>query len=453
MRTDIIKNVKNSRIAVLGAGKSGQSIASLLAGHGAHVLLSESRCSREYNEIAASLRGQSIEIETGGHSKKVYECDWLVLSPGIALTHPVADAFIKNGKPVYGELEAAFWFCRVPVIAVTGSNGKTTTTALIGQMLRDYGIHTAVCGNIGIPFSACVQNMDEGWIVLEVSSFQLETIKTFHSNISVFLNLTPDHLDRHGNMEEYGRLKSRIFENHTESDHLIYWSEDSAVHDLISRAKSKTSGYGSKKSVENDAWVENGKIVIKADSCVKTLAALKDLTLKGEHNALNAMAAALAAFKCGVSAESVSKTLKSFKGLPHRMEIVCERRGILWVNDSKATNVDSVWYALGGYERPVLLIMGGRDKDSDFSRLIPRIEGKVKTLILLGEAAGKILNQLTGYVPVHVVASMFDAVQLADELSEPEDVVLLSPACASFDMFKNYEDRGDQFKKHVKALI
>jgi len=445
--------VKGKKITVLGGGRSGLAAARLLNRQGAAVFLSESRREEDVAEAAGRLEQAQIAFETGGHTHAVYEADLMVVSPGIAVDSDILKQAKRMGIPVYSELEIAGWFCKSPIIAVTGSNGKTTTTSLIGRIFQDAGIPTVVAGNIGTAFSDFADQVPpEGMVVLEVSSFQLETIHEFHPNVAVFLNLTPDHLDRHETMETYGRMKARIFENQEASDILVYNGLDIRVSRLAKQARGRRAVFGIETAGNACAYMENWQLVLKNREDRIVLMPADEMQIRGEHNMANAMAAALSAWMMDVPVDVIRKGLAEFQALPHRLEPVRTVKEVLWVNDSKATNVDAVWYALGSFTRPVILIAGGRDKNSDFSFLRERIKSHVREIILIGESAEKMKKSFTGIVPLSLAADLDEAVAMAANRAQAGDVVLLSPACASFDMFEDYMDRGEKFKKLVHQL-
>lgn len=438
---------------MIGAGRSGIAVSGLLARHGAQVFLSEKNKLDSASSEQKTLRDQGVEIESGGHSERVFDADFWVVSPGLPVNHPLVQNALEKDIPVYGELEAASWFCKSPIIAITGSNGKSTTTALTGAIFEKAGWATLIAGNIGTPFSLEVGRSEEkGIAVVEVSNFQLETINTFHPGISMFLNLTPDHLDRHGSMEAYGRIKARIFENQTGEDWIIYNHEDPEVLKFVQNATCNKAAFSLSPQRASNAYLNGDMLVLNIRSQKEKIIPFKEMILKGRHNAANALASALAARLMGVSIENIRMALKAFSGLPHRLEFIRERNGVAWYNDSKATNIDSVRYALTSFARPVIWIAGGRDKDSDFSLLADPVKRSVKNLILIGEAADKIQNALDDACPIHRADSLEDSIRKADALAKSGDVVLLSPACASFDMFRNFEDRGDRFKSLVMEL-
>jgi UDP-N-acetylmuramoylalanine--D-glutamate ligase len=445
-------DIRGKRITVFGAARSGLAVARLLMDHGALVFLSEKASRDERADAARILDEASIPSEFGGHTSRVFEADWWVVSPGIAESHPMLLKAKKRGIPVVGELEAASWFCEAPIVAVTGSNGKSSTTALVGEMFRYAGRPYLVAGNIGHPFSDAVEAaVPEAVAVLEVSSFQLETVRTFRPRVAVFLNLKPDHLDRHGSMAHYGALKSRIFENQSSSDAVVYNGNDARVAGLVQRTKGRKVAFG----VEQAAWcgfVREGELILRLGEGEESLLVSTEMGIPGEHNVANGLAAALAARLMEVPKGAVCNALRRFRGLPHRMETVREFEGVLWVNDSKSTNTDSLWYALGSYERPIVLIAGGRDKDSDFTTLKDRVGQRVRAVVLMGEAAEKMAQVFDAVRPVVRVSSLEEAVEKGRSLAKSGDVVLLSPGCASFDMFRDFEDRGDQFKSLVEKL-
>ena len=453
MDPEKIKKIKNEKVAVLGAGRSGLAVALLLKKSGAHVLVSELRSKHCIQEAAETLYHARIHTEFDGHTDRIYDADWWVVSPGIPCTSDVLIKARQKGIQAYSELEVGSWFSQSPIIAVTGSNGKSTTTALIGHLFKTAGIPCVVAGNIGVPFSGVAEKTSkDGVVVLEVSSFQLELVQDFHPDIAVFLNLTPDHLDRHGSLEAYGRMKARIYKNQTRSDHVIFNAMDPMVVGLVNEAAGQKIAFGFEGKTMKCAYVKDENLILHLMEKAEMVCPVQQLKIPGLHNVLNALAAASTARLMGINVEAIQRGLLSFRGLPHRMEFVRNINGIDWINDSKATNVDSVWYALGSYSKPIVLIAGGRDKDSDFSVLRERVREKTKAVFLLGEAKEKIVKSFHGIDDIYEVASLDAAVEQAHTLARPGDVVLLSPACASFDMFQDFEDRGDQFKKLVNAL-
>ena len=448
-----ISDIQNRRIAVLGAGRSGISVACLLAEQGGRVLLSDAGEVTFTVDQKRILSEQKVEIETGGHSDAIFDADWWVISPGIPLHAPVVEKALSKSIPILGELEVASWFCKAPIIAITGSNGKSTVTAWIGKIFGEAGIPCVVAGNIGQSFASKVnQTVENGVAVIEVSSFQLESIQTFKPAVSIMLNLTPDHIDRHGSLLSYGKAKARIFENQKASDLAIFNGKDGLVSALVSETEARLASFGVCTDEMDCAQIVDGNLMLKMDGQEMVLMPVDEIGLPGEHNVANAMATALTARRFGVDPEVIVHVLQTFEGLPHRMELVRERYGVQWVNDSKATNVDSMRYALGSYNVPIVLIAGGRDKASDFTTLRDAIEPKVKAIILIGEAADKMETAFQGLCPIYREPNLKQAVEQAENMVLPGQVVLLSPGCASFDMFKNFEDRGNQFKELVNGL-
>ena len=428
-------------------------MALLLDRAGAHVFVSESSGREAKGGEADVLDNARIPSEFGGHSDRVFKSDVWVVSPGIPISSPWIRKAMDKDIPVVGELEAASWFCRAPMVAVTGSNGKSTTTALLGELFKASRRPCVVAGNIGDPFSKYADSLaPEGVAVLEVSSFQLETIREFHPRVAVYLNLTPDHLNRHGTLDEYGRLKARIFENQEADDVVVFNVLDERVADSVRAARSRKLAFGVKDDRSLAGWIADGRLIIDVGRRSEILLPIPDVGIQGEHNMANVLAAALAARVMDVPMRTLRNVLRRFRGLPHRMETVRTIDGVQWVNDSKATNTDSVWYALGSYDGPIVWIAGGRDKDSDFTVLADRVREKTKAIVLIGEAASKMEKAFAHLKPISRVSSLQDAVEQARRLARPGDVVLLSPACASFDMFRDFEDRGERFRSMVEKL-
>lgn len=448
-----VSDIQNKRIAVLGAGRSGVNAALLLARHGGSVRLSDSGAVSLSPEQEQVLNEHHVAVELGGHSQAIYDADWWVLSPGIPMKAEVVRKAISMNIPITGELEVASWFSKAPVIAITGSNGKSTVTTWIGEMFKNAGIPCVVAGNIGKSFAAEVdKTVENGVAVIEVSSFQLETIQSFKPRVSIFLNLTPDHIDRHGSLLNYGKAKARIFENQDKTDYAIFNGKDNCVSALVSDAACQLVAFGADTAELDCAFIRDNTLVTRLQGQETRILAVDEIGIPGEHNVANAMATVLAAQILGVSPAVIADTLRNFKGLPHRLELIRERYGVHWVNDSKATNVDSMFYALGSYDAPIVLIAGGRDKASNFTVLREMVQKHVKAIVLIGEATEKIQKAFDGLCPIYCEPSLAAAVRQAENMVLPGQVVLLSPGCASFDMFKNFEDRGDQFRDLVNKL-
>ena len=459
-----MQNVSGKRISVIGAARSGAAVAQLLTSKGARVFVSDHALPEHLQSQISILETLGIEYETGGHSEHVYDCSLMVVSPGVPSNAPVLVEAGRRGIEVVSELEVASWYCRSPVIAVTGSNGKTTTTTLIGRMLGDAKKKHVVAGNIGTAFSSVVLELDETTLaVLEVSSFQLDFCKTFHPAISVMLNVTPDHMDRYNNsMEQYSASKAKVFMNQAGDDILVYNIDDEWSKRISGKARCTTLTFSAKRSVPSGAFLEKGTMVTAVRGARNEIIAKEEISIPGTHNLLNAMAATVVGQLVGVGVASIRATLRNFKGVEHRLEPVRTVGGVLYVNDSKATNVDSVWYAVQSYTKPIVLILGGRDKGNDYSRLFDLVRRNVRAIVATGESAYKVVKAFqdkTRVMQVSTVgseipnrASMEEVVRAARSLAQSGDIVLLSPACASFDWFHDFEERGRVFKEFVNGL-
>lgn len=451
------EELKDRRITVLGAGRSGLAVSCLLRRAGSDVFLSEAGSV----SVAAerTLRGTGVEFEQEGHSERLLETDFIVTSPGVPSESWPLRRCREMGIPVYSEVEAAVWFCQARIVAVTGTNGKTTTTSLTGHIFQSAGRRTWVAGNIGRPFSDVVEETGpDDVVVLEISSFQLDYISSFRPDVSVLLNVTPDHLDRYGeNMEAYADSKFRICENQRPGDAVVYNMDDERISGFISgiNEQHRPDNYGFTLNDNDGAagFVRDNALVLKIDTNEEVLITMEELAMPGRHNAYNSLAAAVAARVMEVRDDIVRESLSSFEGVPHRLEYVREVEGVQYINDSKATNVNAVWYALQSFSRPIVLIAGGRDKGNDYSSLKSLVSERVRVLISIGESADKVDAELGQYVEQQVkTESMADAVRYASLLARAGEAVLLSPACASFDMFENFEERGDAFKRLVSNL-
>lgn len=405
----------------------------------------------------AELTRLDIAYEFGENTEKVLNAEAIIVSPGVPNDASIVRQARSKGLKVVAEIEVASWFCKGPIVAITGTNGKTTTTALTGRMLEDAKNPTLVAGNIGLAFSEVVAQTNEQTIaVLEVSSFQLDNIETFHPRVAAILNITPDHLDRYENsMEKYIASKCRIFENQRSGDSIIYNSDDDIVRTHVERRVSpevQKLPFSTKRNLSEGAFVANGVLRTRIGGTESDIIATEDISIKGVHNLMNAMAAALAAKTMNVSTASIRSTLNNFKGVEHRLEFVRELDGVAYVNDSKATNVDSVRHALQSFTKPIVLLLGGRDKGNDYSQLYELVDARVKAIVALGESAENVLTAFAHRKPLSRAASMDEAIQQARAFATRGDVVLLSPACASFDWFDNFEHRGREFKRLVLSL-
>ncbi|MEX2115357.1 MAG: UDP-N-acetylmuramoyl-L-alanine--D-glutamate ligase [Bacteroidota bacterium] len=446
--------LENSRVTVIGAARSGIGVAKLLRSKGARVLVSDQRPDDQLREAYADLAAIGVALETSGHSDRVFEASLIVLSPGVPSDAPVVREAMRREIPIVSELEVASWFCKGSMIAVTGSNGKTTTTTLIGRILGDAKKKHVVAGNIGTAFSSVVLDMAEEEIaVLEVSSFQLDHCETFRPNISVLLNITEDHMDRYlHSLERYAASKAKVFANQDAGDTLIYCADDPWTVKVVANARSRKLPFSYTNPQLEGAWIQNSAIQIQLNSQRHEILPIDQMTIRGVHNSYNAMAAVLAGFLSGVGPASLRATLRNFKGVEHRLEFVRELNGVQYFNDSKATNVDSVRYAIRSFANPIILLLGGRDKGNDYSVIKSLVQKHVKAVVAIGESAQKVEAAFRDVVPVSLVSSMEEAVSSASRLAEKGDLVLLSPACASFDWFTNYEHRGRVFKELVNHM-
>jgi UDP-N-acetylmuramoylalanine--D-glutamate ligase len=449
-----INLLHNKKVSVIGAVRSGVAVAKLLKSHGAHVFVSDSAVAEKLQSSLPDLQAEKIKYEVGRHSDRVYESELMVISPGVPSNAPVVLEAQKRNIKVVSELEVGSWFCRAPIVAITGSNGKTTTTTLTGRILSDAEKKHVVAGNIGTAFSSVVLELAEtDVVVLEVSSFQLDYIDTFRPKISVLLNITPDHMDRYDHsMEKYAASKARVFKNQRDDDVLIYNKDDAWTNKIVLNAHCRTIGLSLHQKLTNGAFVEDGSLVTSIGGTRTEIIAIDQIFIKGMHNLYNSMAAALVGQLLGIDEALIQSTLKTFKGVEHRLEFVRRINNVSYYNDSKATNVDSVWFALQSFKEPIVLFLGGRDKGNDYSRLTDLVRRQVKAIVAIGESAILVEQSFKGATVIKKASSMEEAVDIARILAQPGDVVLLSPACASFDWFKNYEHRGEVFKQLVNKL-
>lgn len=425
----------NKNVAVFGLARSGIAAAKRLAAAGARVTITEKKAATEFDiEIIKDLKARGVAVEFGGHSENALQsAELIVVSPGIHLDLPIFQKARDRGVPIISEIELAYRFLKKPIIAVTGTNGKTTTTTLIGEMLKAGGKKVAVAGNIGNPLVE-VDDTKLDYVVAEISSYQLEAVVDFKPWISIILNIQPDHLERHKTMEEYVKMKARVFENQTGDDYVVYNLDDPAVAKMAQSANAKLIGF------------------TKSHPGIITLA-LEAIKIPGKHNLENALAAANAAYLCRIKSDVVAEVLRTFPGVEHRIEFTALVNGVEYYNDSKATNPDSTLVALETFRgRGIILILGGRDKGVSLDTLAARVKELVKGVVLMGEAADRFEAALrrTGYTSIQRADAMASAVKLSASLAKPGEVVLLSPACASFDMFHDYEERGRVFKACVK---
>ncbi len=447
--------LKNKRVLVVGLGKSGIAAARFLKARGAQVTVSDIRPAGLISELPALLDA-GIMVETGSHGLLTFRRqDLIVVSPGVPSNTPELTTVRAMGIPIIGEMELGAQFLQGQIIAITGSNGKTTTTTLIGEILKASGKATLVGGNIGRPVVDMVaESTPESWSVLEVSSFQLETIQTFHPKIALVLNITPDHLDRHGSFEAYAAAKTRITENQTTDDFLILNAEDEPTKLVAAKTKAQIYWFSPRRQVKQGAFVHGESILFRAKEGgdVEPIMPVAEIPLAGAHNVENVLAAVCAARLAGVDAQTIREAVAAFHAVEHRLEFVREVSGVRWFNDSKATNVDATAKAIEAFPGGIWLILGGKDKDSDYSTLSPLLRARVKAVITIGSAAEKIESHLAGVVKIERAGTMERAVAWAQKEAKSGDVVLLAPACASFDQFENYEHRGRVFKQLVNGL-
>ncbi len=445
---------QGKKVLVLGAGKTGLSIINYLSRRGAVLSLSDQKPREAFGEWPDRLAQKGVQLFLGEYPEITAEkWDLVALSPGIdPRIKPVQQAYAQ-GLPVLGDLEIAWRETQTPFIAITGTNGKTTTTTLMGEICKAAGWHTLVAGNIGLPLlDELEQYAADSVIVAEVSSFQLETAQEFCPAISAVLNLTPDHLNRHGDMAGYAKAKAKIFAQQKATDFTILNYDDPLTRKMASPGR--VLFFSCRNILEEGAWLENGQLVLQFQGKKEILAKIEELPIPGEHNIANILAAWLCAFLWGIKVETVRKAVLAFPGVEHRLEKVAEIGGVAYVNDSKGTNPEAAMTAIRAFEQPLVLIAGGRNKDNDFTELLRLFKPKERALIILGECADLLMDtaQKLDLEACFRVADLKEAVELAAQKACPGDVVLLSPACASWDMFKNYEERGNLFKNLVQNL-
>jgi UDP-N-acetylmuramoylalanine--D-glutamate ligase len=461
--------LKNKKIVVVGLGRTGLATARFLKQKAAQVLVADTADETQLKDSVRRLRQMGVALELGPHRITSFQdADLIVVSPGVSHTIEPIERARSRGIPLMGEVELASRFIKEPIVAVTGTNGKTTTTELLGQMLKNSGISVFVGGNIGKPLIEYAGSGQKNQVVVaEISSFQLDTIERFRAKVSVLLNITADHLDRYPNFEAYADSKMRVFNNQQADDVAVLNGSDPLIRAKTKSIKSQRLFFPVLEKNEQGAILNGKRIILNLNKLkkihpeihnlqsafrIQEYLEIAKLRLRGRHNFENACAASLAALASGATLEGIQKTLDHFKGLAHRLEQVATVNGVDYYNDSKATNVDGVLRGLDSFSKPVLLLMGGRDKGSDFSMLQDHIRAHAKELIVMGEAAEAIRAALGQLLPTKVAASMQDAVTTAFEDADPEDVVLFSPGCASFDWYSNYAERGDDFRRAVEEI-
>ena len=448
-----ISEMKNRSISIIGLGRSGVSIARLANYIGSETFISDKSTSNSSMENLKSLKSIGIRGEIGGHSDKIFNADLMVISPGVAADSEVVLEAQKRGVKVIGEIEFASLFTNSKIIGVTGSNGKSTTVHALAEMCQSEYVHGVLAGNVGLAFSEKVleelNNPDPKRVyILEISSFQMEFIEHFHPHISIFLNISPDHLDRHKTIKNYLNVKLRLSENQTEHDYVIYNADDKILVEVLNKHIANKITFSPNYSETNIYYVKNSNIINKEYA---KLTHLKNIGLPGQHNIYNLLAAASGAHCLGISDEKIANVIQSFKGIPHRLESITEINGIEFINDSKATNIDAVKVAIESYEKPIILILGGLAKGNDFAELL-QYKNKIKNIIAYGTAKDTIHKELSTAITVTKLELLKEAVKLSFQKAKNGEIVLLSPGCASFDQFINFEDRGNKFTQWVREL-
>jgi len=458
------QDMHGRKISVLGAERSGVAAAALPVRHGAAVFVSDAAPAGKIAASIGALSARGIAHEAGGHSDRVYDAEAIVVSPGVPSTAPVVLEAQRRGIRVVAEIEAASWFCPAPIVAVTGSNGKTTTVTLLERMLFDAKREHVLAGNIGTAFSAVVDDLTPATaVVLEVSSFQLDTIDTFRPAIALVLNITQNHLNRYEySMEKYAAAKARIMMNQTEDDVLVWNIDDEWSRKTIVGARARQLHISLRGRVNEGAYVDEGILVVRLNGTSVPIISADEISIRGEHNLYNAMAAALAARLLGAEPASIRGTLRNFKGVEHRQEFVRELGGVTYINNSKATTVEAVAAALNSYTEPIVLVMGGMDKGNDYTTIYDLVKTRVRAIVATGASAETIEKNFADKVSVHRIdtigtampnrESMEAAVAAAAAAAQTGDIVLLAPACTSFDWFRDYEERGRVFKSIVLSL-
>jgi UDP-N-acetylmuramoylalanine--D-glutamate ligase len=447
-------DLKGKKIVVIGMGKTGIASARFLGKQGAKVVVTDEKPFDQWGvEFKKIAKEKWLEVGDYNDISVLEDTKMVVTSPGIPPDNKLLVAAVKKNISVVSEIELACWFIKIPIIAVTGTNGKTTTTTLLGKILQSSGKKVFVGGNIGNPlieYAETVQNDD--FIVAEISSFQLQWIDRFRPFIALLLNITCDHINYHGSFDEYRRIKARVFANQTNKDFAILNAADPEQDGMADFIKARTVKFSSKDVLPEGIFVKNKKIVLKMPGMDEENYLLSIVNLPGSHNVENVMAAIIAARFCGCAQEDIIAAVSAFRGLPHRIEFAGEKKSVKFYDDSKGTNVGSVLRALETFSHPVILLLGGRDKDGDFESLRPLLKAKTKKVILFGEARDRIASLIGGAIPILKKTKLKDAIESGYKEAGPGDVILLSPGCASFDEFANYKERGNYFKDVVRNL-
>jgi UDP-N-acetylmuramoylalanine--D-glutamate ligase len=443
-------DLAGKRVLVVGLARTGVAASLFAAANQAIVTATDEKKEGEMTETAAKLRKAGVKLDLGGHTEAAFlDQDLIVISPGVPVKLPPLDLARSRGVAVWSEIELAWRFLRGKLVAITGSNGKTTTTSLVAHILKNAGIPTLVGGNIGVPLVSLIEtSTDSSVTVAEISSFQLEATEVFRPGIGVLLNLTPDHLDRHASFEEYADAKMRMFENQLEGDNAVLNADDPEVTRRMP-SRPHVFWFSRQKRVAQGAFLREDQIIFRNEGSEVAVARRDEIALRGEHNVENVLAACAAAYLAGATPTAIASGVKTFQGVEHRLEFVAEVGGVKFYNDSKATNVDAALKAVEAFPGPLVVILGGTDKGSPYTPLREPLRARARLTILIGAAADRIAADLGDAVPAVNAGTLDRAVQLAVERARPGDTVLLAPACSSFDQFENYEHRGRTFKELV----
>ncbi len=447
-------DITGKKISIIGAVRSGLGAAKLAKKMRAVPFVSDSGSKEKLLASIAVLEHNGIDYEYGGHSDEIYNSDFIITSPGVPTNSTVLQKAVGLGKKIISEVEFASWFCKGKIISITGTNGKTTTTSLMEYTLNECGLKCYAAGNIGHAFSEIVLDVKENeFVALETSSFQLDFIDTFKPMFSIILNITPDHLDRYNNsFDEYAASKIKITQNQTEEDFFIYNADDQNIKNHLKNKNFPKLAFSLKSEVPAGAFCKEGKLFFSWFGKVNEICPVSDLFIKGEHNVANALAVLIVAKTLNLPNQKIRDAFSSFKGVEHRIEFVRELNGVEYYNDSKATNVDSVWYALRSFQKPIYLILGGKDKGNNYDQIRELVQNNVKKIYAIGSSAQKVYDYFEKIVATEIKNSLESCVTAAQKEAGAGSVLLLSPACASFDMFDNYEHRGKVFKEAVNKL-
>jgi len=443
--------IKNKKISIIGAVRSGLGAAKLAKQLGAIPFVSDAGSEEKLKASIEYLENEKINFEVSNHTEKVLDCDLMVVSPGVPSDSEVIRLAKSKNIKIISELEFASSFCKANVIGITGTNGKTTTTSLCDYLFNECGVKSYSAGNIGLAFSGIATEAKENeFVSLEISSFQLDLIDKFKPKVAMILNITPDHLNRYENsVENYALSKLKIYENQDANDHLIISKDSELLNQYFKKPKSNVLFFSTSKKVSNGCYLENNEVRFVRNDAVEFSCKVSDIFIKGEHNIQNSMAVIIAAKIFNLDNEKILKALKSFKGVEHRLELVRVIDGVKFINDSKATNVDSLFVALKSFDDPIFLILGGKDKGNDYQMIESLVIEKVKKIYAIGSSAEKVFNYFHSKVKTEIKKDFDEVINTAISEAREGDVVLLSPACASFDMFDNYEQRGKVFKQIV----